>query len=55
LLEEKAECCRKDIGDAYTGVPGQNCRLPGKVESAVTLTSYDKNNPYFYAIYDLDI
>ncbi len=51
-LHAKADACRKDIGDAATGVEGENCRPCGRVTEPDTLTHYDSDHPYIVAMYD---
>lgn len=48
------DCCRRDLGDAATGVQGANVRPPGRVQNAKPLTAYDENHPYVISMYDLD-
>lgn len=52
-LEAKLEACRQDLGDAVTGVSGQNLRPVGRVENPQTLTRFDPDHPYMIAMYDL--
>lgn len=52
-LEAKMAECRQDLGDASTGVAGQNLRPVGRVERPTTLTEYDPEHPYIIAMYDL--
>ena len=52
-LEAIADGYRKDIGDALTGVSGENCRPPGKIKDPQPLTFYDPDYPYIIAEYDL--
>jgi arylsulfatase A len=52
-LLEKAEACRKDLGDSATGVEGENIRPAGRVETPDTLTHLDPEHPYMIAMYDL--
>jgi len=51
-LEARADACRRDIGDAATGVVGENIRPAGKVDNPKPLTQYDPNHPYIVALYD---
>ena len=51
-LNEYADACREDIGDAGVGVQGRNCRPVGSVENPKPLTSYDWTHPYMQAAYD---
>ncbi|HOK29821.1 MAG TPA: sulfatase [bacterium] len=53
MLMEKADLIREDIGDAITGVTGNNCRPIGRVANAKPLTQYDEDYPYIMALYDL--
>jgi arylsulfatase A len=53
-LTALADDCRRDLGDAHTGIEGRSCRLPGRVEHSQTLTSMDQLDPYVRALYDLD-
>lgn len=52
LLNEKAEECRKDLGDNVRGVKGARVRPIGRVRNAVPLTFYDEDHPYIIALYD---
>lgn len=52
-LEELADACRQDLGDAFTDVPGANVRPIGKVSNPKPLTTYDHTHPYVVAMYDL--
>ncbi len=52
-LEAQLAACRVDLGDATTGVIGQNLRPVGRVEQPDTLTHYDPDHPYIIAMYDL--
>lgn len=51
-LQEQAEACRQDIGDARLGVDGRNCRPVGRVEKPQTLTSLPADDPYLALVYD---
>ena len=53
-LEKLADKCREDIGDSLTGIRGKNCRQKGFEKIFKPLTSYDQENPYMIALYDLD-
>ncbi|MBN2450237.1 MAG: sulfatase [Lentisphaeria bacterium] len=53
-LEGLLQRCREDIGDSAAGMEGANCRPIGRVENPDTLTHYDPDHPYMYALYDLD-
>lgn len=53
-LEARLAACRQDLGDAVTGVIGQNTRPVGRVEQPRTLTQYDPEHPYMVASYDLE-
>ncbi len=52
MIMERIELCRKDIGDAFTGIKGQNVRKPGKTDNPKPLTQYDENHPYIISMYD---
>lgn len=52
-LMAKLDACRHDLGDAVTGVVGQNRRSVGRVDQPDTLTHYDPDHPYIIALYDL--
>ena len=52
-LAGRLQECREDLGDASTGVAGQNCRPVGKVDSPRPLTEYDETHPYIDALYDV--
>jgi arylsulfatase A-like enzyme len=52
-LSEKAEACRKDIGDSAVGIEGENVRPVGRVDNPDTLTHHDPEHPYMIAMYDL--
>jgi arylsulfatase A len=52
-LMAKLDACRQDLGDAVTGVTGQNRRPVGRVAQPDTLTHYDPDHPYIIALYDL--
>ena len=52
-LTEKLESCRRDIGDAATGIQGDDVRPIGRVDNPDTLTHYDPEHPYIVAMYDL--
>jgi len=51
-IMKKVEACRKDMGDAVTGVRGMNVRPIGRVSNPKPLTSYDEKHPYIIALYD---
>ncbi len=51
-LQARAEDCRRDIGDAATGVVGENIRPAGKVDNPRPLTNYDPDHPYIVSLYD---
>lgn len=53
MLEAKLAACRQDIGDASSGVVGQNIRPVGQVDTPTTLTHHDPDHPYMIALYDL--
>jgi arylsulfatase A len=52
LLSELV-ACRHDMGDAATGIEGENVRPIGRVDNPAPLTEYDENYPYIEALYDL--
>jgi arylsulfatase A-like enzyme len=52
-LTEKLVSCRRDIGDAATGIQGDDVRPIGRVDNPDTLTHYDPEHPYIVAMYDL--
>ena len=52
-LEGVLQRCREDIGDSAAGMEGANCRPIGQVENPDTLTHYDPDHPYIWAMYDL--
>ena len=51
-LMKKVEACRRDMGDAVTGVAGENVRPIGRVRNPRPLTHYDESHPYIIALYD---
>ncbi len=51
-LREKADACRRDIGDAAAGVEGENVRPCGMAADPRPLTEFDPTNPYMVAMYD---
>lgn len=51
-LQGLLDACRKDIGDAVTGVTGENKRPAGRVANPDTLTHYHPDHPYMHAMYD---
>jgi arylsulfatase A-like enzyme len=56
IVEELQALCeeiRADIGDAFTGREGANCRPAGVAEHPQPLTEYDESHPYICAMYDL--
>ena len=53
-LEARLEACRRDLGDAVTGVSGGNRRPVGRVAEPQTLTRLDADHPYMIAEYDLE-
>jgi arylsulfatase A-like enzyme len=53
-LQVLADRIRLDIGDAFTGVVGENVRPAGKAADPRPLTRYDPAHPYIIAMYDLD-
>jgi arylsulfatase A len=52
-LEGKATEIRRDIGDAFTGSDGVNCRPAGRVDDPKPLTGFDPSHPYIVAMYDI--
>ena len=44
---------RADLGDARLGITGSAIRPVGRVDRAVTLTTFDPHFPYYLAEYDL--
>ncbi|MBO9604440.1 MAG: sulfatase [Paenibacillaceae bacterium] len=53
-LEQLLHECRLDLGDDASGMPGSNCRAPGRVEQPDTLTHYRADHPYLMAMYDIE-
>ena len=53
-LWKRIEECRKDLGDAITGITGENVRQIGRVENPHPLTEYREGHPYMVAMYDRD-
>jgi len=51
-LRQRAEACRRDLGDSLTGATGENRRPCGRVENPQPLTTQDSNHPYIVAMYD---
>jgi len=51
-LKALLEQCRKDLGDAATGVIGSGNRPIGRVSNPKPLTEYDESHPYIVAMYD---
>lgn len=51
-FQDLLDVCRKDMGDALTGVRGAHVRPAGRVEHPDTLTHFDPSHPYFLAMYD---
>jgi arylsulfatase A len=51
-LRSFAGKCIKDLGDAASGIPGENVREIGRVPNPKMLTTYDPNHPYIIALYD---
>lgn len=51
-LQTRVEIWRERLGDCRAGRLGRECRAPGYVENARTLTVYDPNHPYIVAMYD---
>ena len=49
-----ADDCRRELGDAHTGIEGTGCQPVGRVENPKTLTSVDEMDPIIRAMYDLD-
>lgn len=52
-IDVHAERARASLGDALQGRPGNDVRPIGRVEHAVTLTTYEPDHPYYLAEYDL--
>ena len=52
-IEVHAERARASLGDALRGRTGNDVRPIGRVEHAVTLTTYNPDHPYYLAEYDL--
>lgn len=52
-LSAALDACRDDLGDEACGIEGANTRPAGRVEHPETLTHYDPEHPYIYAMYDL--
>ncbi len=47
--------CRHDIGDAFTGIEGKQCRAVGMVDDPIPLFDrFDTSHPYIQAYYDLN-
>ena len=51
-LEDSAEACGRDLGDAITGATGSNRRPCGRVDDPRPLTTHDPDHPYMVATYD---
>jgi arylsulfatase A-like enzyme len=51
-LRALADRCRHELGDASCGVEGRDCRAPGWVEEARTLTTMEELPPLLRALYD---
>lgn len=51
-LMKRIEGCRRDLGDAATGIKGDNVRPIGRVTNPEPLTEYDPDHPYIMAMYD---
>lgn len=51
-LTRRIEACRRDLGDAATGVIGEDIRPIGRVDNPKPLTEYDPDHPYIIAMYD---
>ena len=51
-LRQRAEACRRDLGDSLTGASGAGCRPCGRVADPRPLTEYDEGHPYMVAMYD---
>jgi len=49
ILEE----ARRDLGDNATDTQGEGVRTPGRAEDPKPLTTYDEDNPYIVAMYDM--
>lgn len=53
-LSQAADAWRHDLGDSRLQIVGANTRPIGRVENPVPLTTFDANQSYFMAEYDLD-
>ena len=53
-LRRRLEECRVDLGDDSRDMVGENCRLPGRVSSPITLTNLNESDPVVWAEYDTD-
>jgi len=53
-LRRRLEECRVDLGDDSRDIVGENCRLPGRVTSPITLTILNESDPVVWAEYDTD-
>jgi len=51
-LRQRADACRRDLGDSLTDATGENRRPCGRVENPQPLTTQDTNHPYIVAMYD---
>lgn len=51
-LEMLLEDCRKELGDAASGVAGSGVRPVGRVDHPKPLTEYQEDHPYIIAMYD---
>jgi len=53
-LTSLIENMRIELGDAVSGIEGKEIRPIGRVENPTSLTTYDENHPYMFALYDLE-
>jgi len=53
-LMPRVAAAREDLGDAFVGAEGANCRPPGRVGDPAPLLTYDASHPYIIAEYDLE-
>ena len=51
-LSALADGCRRELGDAHTGVEGAGSRPAARVQTPTTLTSMDQMDPIIRAMYD---
>jgi len=52
-LQVRAAACRDELGDSRLGLTGHGRRPCGRVDHPVPLTTYDPEQPYIIAEYDL--